>query len=85
MGRVDGYNPQNTRKDGAFTWTDTHLKDLNSSVPQGDWKFQFFCLVPNYQIYLCLSASMKYCVAPLLLLILGRFFGSVSSISLVSL
>ncbi|TYH55830.1 hypothetical protein ES332_D09G263400v1 [Gossypium tomentosum] len=35
MGRVDGYNPQNTRKDGAFTWTYTHVKDLNSSVPQG--------------------------------------------------
>lgn len=32
MGRVDGYNPQNTRKDGAFTWTDTHVKDLKSSV-----------------------------------------------------
>ncbi|KAA3454516.1 Actin-related protein 9 [Gossypium australe] len=34
MGRADGYNPQNTRKDGAFTWTDTHVKDLDSSVPQ---------------------------------------------------
>ncbi|KAK5805076.1 actin-related protein 9 [Gossypium arboreum] len=34
MGRVDGYNPQNPRKDGAFTWTDTHAKDLDSSVPQ---------------------------------------------------
>ncbi|XVF62913.1 hypothetical protein PTKIN_Ptkin09bG0046700 [Pterospermum kingtungense] len=32
MGRVDGYNPQNTRKEGAFTWTDTHVKDLKSSV-----------------------------------------------------
>ena len=36
MGRVDGYNPQNTRKDGAFTWTDIHVKDLKSSVAPGN-------------------------------------------------
>ncbi|XVE81792.1 hypothetical protein DITRI_Ditri15bG0094500 [Diplodiscus trichospermus] len=35
MGRVDGYNPQNTRKDGAFTWTDIRLKDLKSSEAPG--------------------------------------------------
>ncbi|KAK6254785.1 hypothetical protein SCA6_016090 [Theobroma cacao] len=32
MGRVDGYNLQNTRKDVAFTWTDIHVKDIHSSV-----------------------------------------------------
>ncbi|XWS13818.1 hypothetical protein CRYUN_Cryun36dG0071100 [Craigia yunnanensis] len=36
MGRVDGYNPQNTRKDGAFTWTDIHENDLKSSVAPGN-------------------------------------------------
>ncbi|GKV18994.1 hypothetical protein SLEP1_g29295 [Rubroshorea leprosula] len=32
MGRIDGYNPINARKDTAFTWTDVYVKDQNSSM-----------------------------------------------------
>ncbi|OMO95527.1 Actin-related protein [Corchorus olitorius] len=32
MGRVDGFNYQNTRKDVPFTWTDIQVNDLNSTV-----------------------------------------------------
>lgn len=31
MGRVDGYNPQNNRRDAAFSWTDVYEKNPNSS------------------------------------------------------
>ncbi|XP_048333184.2 actin-related protein 9 isoform X1 [Ziziphus jujuba] len=31
MGRVDGYNPPNTRKDAAFNWTDVYEKNMNST------------------------------------------------------
>ncbi|PQM40974.1 actin-related protein 9 [Prunus yedoensis var. nudiflora] len=31
MGRVDGYNPQNNRKEPAFDWTDVYEKDPSSS------------------------------------------------------
>ncbi|PON98718.1 Actin-related protein [Trema orientale] len=31
MGRVDGFNPQNSRKDSAFNWTNVYEKKLNSS------------------------------------------------------
>ncbi|KAL6194815.1 hypothetical protein ACLB2K_035890 [Fragaria x ananassa] len=31
MGRIDGNNPQNSRKEAAFDWTDVYGKDSNSS------------------------------------------------------
>lgn len=35
MGRVDGYNPHNSKKETAFTWTDVYEKEPNSSLPLG--------------------------------------------------
>ncbi|KAK7816964.1 actin-related protein 9 [Quercus suber] len=35
MGRVDGYNPHNNKKETAFTWTDVYEKEPNSSLPLG--------------------------------------------------
>ncbi|KAF8016430.1 hypothetical protein BT93_H1825 [Corymbia citriodora subsp. variegata] len=32
MGRVDGYNPQNARKDSAFAWTDVFEKQSSALV-----------------------------------------------------
>ncbi|XP_062108131.1 actin-related protein 9 [Humulus lupulus] len=34
MGRVDGFNPQNSRKDTAFDWTNVHEKNVKS--PAGE-------------------------------------------------
>lgn len=36
MGRVDGYNPQNGRKDTAFNWTDVYDKNLNAISATGE-------------------------------------------------
>lgn len=35
MGRIDGNNPQNSRKEAAFDWTDVYGKDSNSSPVVG--------------------------------------------------
>ncbi|XP_031275648.1 actin-related protein 9 [Pistacia vera] len=34
MGRVDGYNPQSSRKDSAFNWTNVYVKESTSSVEE---------------------------------------------------
>lgn len=44
MGRVDGYNPHNSKKETAFTWTDVYEKEPNSSLPLGNRKFITFFL-----------------------------------------
>ena len=51
MGRVDGYNPQNNRKDIAFSWTDVYEKEPTSSVASGSGSLSlvffvcpFFCV-----------------------------------------
>lgn len=36
MGRVDGYNPPNSRKDTAFNWTDVYEKNPNSTLVSGN-------------------------------------------------
>ncbi|GMY27190.1 actin-related protein 9 isoform X4 [Fagus crenata] len=35
MGRVDGYNPQHSRKETAFPWTDVNEKEPTSFLPLG--------------------------------------------------
>ncbi|KAI6693465.1 hypothetical protein NL676_021175 [Syzygium grande] len=34
MGRVDGYNPQNVRKDSVFAWTDVYEKQSSALIAQ---------------------------------------------------
>lgn len=56
MGRVDGYNPHNSKKETAFTWTDVYEKEPNSSLPLGNKKFiTFFCFV-----YLLLTSRAHF-------------------------
>lgn len=35
MGRVDGLNPQNSRKDTSFDWTDVYQEEPSSSSALG--------------------------------------------------
>lgn len=46
MGRVDGYNPQNSRKDSPFSWTNVYEEESTASMEQGLKKviFDFFIL-----------------------------------------
>lgn len=36
MGRVDGYNPHNGRKETTFNWTDVYERNLNPSSASGE-------------------------------------------------
>lgn len=36
MGRIDGNNPQNSRKEAAFDWTDVYEKDSTTSSALGN-------------------------------------------------
>lgn len=44
MGRVDGYNPQSTRRDTPFTLTNVYDKDPSLSFASGDMQFFLFSL-----------------------------------------
>lgn len=36
MGRIDGNNPQNSRKEAAFDWTDVYEKDSTTASALGN-------------------------------------------------
>lgn len=72
MGRVDGYNPQNSRKEPAFDWTDVYEKDPSSSSSLGNTRVLIqhalivLILMTGWSTLLCVLAFnlMFFCYNP---------------------
>ena len=63
MGRADGHNMHNGKKDTVFTWTDVHERDPTSSVAVGN---NHLVLSVPFQIPLASMEVFRTCLALLI-------------------